>query len=113
MEQKLDIQQLIKETVAHAKNAWGSEDSKIASMVLEKMRGHIEHTIDDKIQPILVKLDKYIDDDNKWKNEAKPVLEMGRNVQGFGKVSLYILGFIASVMGAIYGIMEFVKHKTQ
>ena len=43
---------------------------------------------------------------NKYIEETKPVIEMGKNVQGFGKVSLYILGFFASVSGAVLLIIN-------
>jgi len=48
----------------------------------------------------------YVIADEAWKKEAQPVIDMGENVQGFGKVSLYILGFVASVVGAIIGIIK-------
>lgn len=99
----------MKETVAHAKNAWGSEDSKIAGIVLEKMGGHIEKAVDSRIQPLSDKLDNYIESDNEWKETAQPVIEMGKSVQGFGKVSLYILGFIASLSAGIYAITTLFK----
>lgn len=106
-----DIQQIIKETVAHAKNSFFSEDSKLADHILQKMGGHIESTIDKKLKPLEDKLDNYIVSDNKWKEEAQPVIEMGKNVQGFGKVSLYILGFVTSVSAGFYAFMElFRKH---
>lgn len=104
-----EIQQVIKDTVSHAKNAFFSEDSRMAGHILEKMKGHIEDTIDDKLKPLSTKLDAYIKADNQWKVEAKPVIEMGRNVQGFGKVSLYILGFLASVSAGFYTLMAFLK----
>jgi len=44
---------------------------------------------------------EYIKRDDEWKLTAMPVIEMGKNVQGFGKVSLYIVGFVAAVAGAL------------
>lgn len=46
-------------------------------------------------------VNQYIIDDNEWKKKAQPVITMGENVAGFGKVSLYIVGFVASVGGAM------------
>lgn len=59
-----------------------------------------------------VKLDTiWKEADKEWKEKAKPVLQMGENVQGFGKVSLYVVGFIASVTGAVVMIINIIKHK--
>ena len=46
-----------------------------------------------------------------WQDKAQPVVTMGENVQGFGKVSLYVLGFIASVTGAVIMIINIFKNK--
>jgi hypothetical protein len=102
-------QQLIKETVAHAKNAFFSENSQLASSILDKMEGRIIATIQRELKPLDSKLDSYIKEDNEWKVMAMPVIEMGKSVQGFGKVSLYMLGFIASVSAGFYALMEFFK----
>lgn len=110
----------IKETVSHAKNNLHSEESLVASSILDKMGIHIKTTIDDKLKPLSDKLDNYIKDDTRskeelaatllaWKEEITPVIEMGKNVQGFGKVSLYILGFVASVSAGFYALVEFFK----
>ena len=64
-----------------------------------------------EIDKIHKKLDGYILEDNTWKKRAEPVIKMGENVQGFGKVSLYIVGFIASVAGAILVIINIFKNK--
>jgi hypothetical protein len=130
---KDDIQQIIdslepflntkmKETVAHAKVSFFKDDSNLAGHILDKMQGHIEKTIESKMKPLEEKLDDYIEKDTEdkkllaqtlatWKEDITPVIEMGKNVQGFGKVSLYVLGFIASVTAGFYAIMELFKHK--
>lgn len=106
------IQQLIKETVAHAKNAWGIEDSKIAGMLLEKMGGHIEKVIDAKIKPLSDKLDHYIEDDNEWKKHAMPVLDAGTKALNFGTVGMGILkffGVLGGAIGVIYAFFRWIK----
>jgi hypothetical protein len=107
------LEDKLKETVSHAKNSLLSEDSNLANHILAKMKGHIEVAIDNKLIPIYQYIaedkDRNIKKDEEqiaFKKEIMPVIEMGKNVQGFGKVSLYILGFIASVAGAIYGILH-------
>lgn len=47
----------------------------------------------------------YVEADMKWKEEAQPSIELGRNVTGFGRVLAYILGTLA----AIYGIIKIFK----
>ena len=51
-------------------------------------------------------VNQYIKEDNEWKTKAEPVIQMGENVAGFGKVSLYIVGFVASVAGAILVLLK-------
>lgn len=106
---KQEQQQLIKDTVAHAKNAWGVEDSKIASLILEKMRGHIEVAVDTKIKPLSEKLDHYIQDDNEWKQRAMPVLDAGTKALNFGTVGMGILKFFGVLGGAVAVIYAFFK----
>lgn len=67
--------------------------------------------VNGKIDRMNDKIDAYIKSDMEWKEKAQPVLDMGNNVQGFGKVSLYIIGFIASVAGAIAVIINLLKDK--
>lgn len=117
---KQEQQQLIKETVAHAKNAWGVEDSKIAGMILEKMKGHIETAVDTKIKPLSDKLDHYIVDDTtwketfvkdikKWQDQAMPVLEAGTKALNFGSVGMGILKFFGVLGGAVAVVYAFFK----
>jgi hypothetical protein len=71
----------------------------------------VQQTVNGKIDKINDKLDAYIKVDTEWKERAEPVIEMGTNVRGFGRVSLYIVGFIASVTGAIYTIIRLIQKK--
>jgi len=78
---------------------------------LEQIKALIRETVNGKIDNLHNKLDSYIESDNDWKTKAEPVLQMGKNVQGFGKVSLYIVGFVASVAGAILVVINLLKEK--
>lgn len=60
-----------------------------------------------KVDNHAVNFAKYVEADIKWKEAAQPVIQMGQNVQGFGKVSLYILGFFAAVAGAVVVLLNF------
>lgn len=54
----------------------------------------------------------YVKEDVAWKEAADKKLEVVGSVQGFGKVSLYILGFLAA-LGAgvtlIYKLIQWVR----
>lgn len=78
---------------------------------LEQIKAVIRETVNGKIDKIDAKLDTYIKEDTEWKQKAEPVIKMGENVQGFGKVSLYIIGFIASAIGVIIGIIKLMEKK--
>lgn len=71
----------------------------------------IQENVNGKIDIISRKLDTYIKEDNEWKVRAEPVILMGENVRGFGKVSLYVVGFVASVSGAVILIINLFKNK--
>ena len=91
------------------------ETSDLVDMIMHKLEIKIEESINKNVNGKIIKLtdkvDNYIISDNEWKERAEPVITMGTNVQGFGKVSLYILGFFASVAGAIFAIMHFISDK--
>lgn len=71
----------------------------------------IQTHVNGKIDKLTVKVDAYIADDLQWKQQAEPVIKMGENVQGFGKVSLYIVGFVAAVAGAFISITNLFKEQ--
>lgn len=52
------------------------------------------HLIDDKIG-------NYIKEDMKWKEEAQPVIDMGKNIAGFSKVTKIIIG-VGGAIGSLY-----------
>lgn len=107
------IQETIRDTVGHAKNAWGSEDSKIAATILDKMKGHIETTIDNKLVPLNKKLDDYIVSDTEWKKEVTPQIQAVKTVQNFSTASGVIakaILLIGGVIGMIYGAILWLKN---
>jgi hypothetical protein len=57
-------------------------------------------------------LANHFKDDADWKKTAEPVLQMGRNVQGFSEVIKWIVYFILSmggIVGVIYAGIEWLK----
>lgn len=65
--------------------------------IMEEIRDHKEA---DKV---------WREEDRLWKKSAVPVIEMGRNLQGFGKVVLYVVVFVSAVGGAIFTVIELGK----
>lgn len=57
------------------------------------------------------KLDKYIEDDNEWKANAKPIIQMGQDARTATKVVLYIAGMITAFAGATAVILNLFKNK--
>ena len=55
----------------------------------------VKHMEDDRI--VAEKLVLHLASEEEWKKQAQPIIELGRNISGFGKVVAYILG----VMGGI------------
>lgn len=57
------------------------------------------------------KLDKYIEDDNDWKETAQPIITMGHDARTSIKVFLYIAGLITAFAGATAIILNLFKNK--
>lgn len=70
----------------------------------------IEKHVNGKIRLMDAKLDEYIKDDLAWKEQAKPTIELGNNIRGFGKVVVYILGIAGAIFGVFKGIVEFIRY---
>lgn len=84
------------------------------------LKAGIETHVNGKIRHLSEKVDTYIKEDvawkemtkredSEWKERAEPVIQLGHNLQGFGKVSLYVLGFISLLAGAVLAIIKFFK----
>jgi CHAD domain-containing protein len=108
--------QYFDELILKAVQSGKKETSQLVDIVIHRIEPAIEKAIEKyvngKISTLSHKLDNYIESDNEWKKTAQPVIEMGKNVTGFGKVSLYLLGFVASVSAGFYAIMSFINNKS-
>ena len=88
---------------------------KIQNTVVQTVNGKIDriHKILESQNEIMdsfhTKVEKHIESDVLWKEKAKPVIDMGENMQGFGKVTLYFVGFVSAFLGAILLVKEFFK----
>lgn len=65
----------------------------------DQLKAGIETHVNGKIRLLSQKMDEYIKDDAAWKETAKPTIELGNNIRGFGKVFVYLLGIGATLFG--------------
>lgn len=81
----------------------------------------IEKNVNGKIRALDFKIDTYIREDNEykermkeeteeWRTSADDKLQLIGNIQGFGKVVLYVMAFIIAVGGAVAVIIKYL-HK--
>jgi len=57
-----------------------------------------------------LELDKlWKEEDKLWKEKAEPVLQIVKNMRAFGKVTLYIVGFLSAIGGAFLIIQSIWK----
>jgi len=105
------IQQLIKDTALHVSNSNNKEHSNLIADLRKRdeEKSSVINEIRDDLKELIAEFKDHRKEDLEWKTTAMPVIEMGKNVQGFGKVSLYILGFIASLSAGFYALMAFLK----
>ncbi len=80
----------------------------------ETVRHTIETVVNGKVDRINYKLDNYIKEDNIWKDNVTPSIEIMKKMQGFGSVGGWVLKtviLIGSAVTAIYAFFKFVIHK--
>lgn len=108
---KPEIEAIIKETAYLVNQATKQENSglmgDVKSMIKEN-NANLALLLKD-FQDHKAIVYAHFESDKEWKASATPVIDMGKNVQGFGKVSLYVIGFVASVTGAIIGLLHLTK----
>jgi hypothetical protein len=110
------LQQIIKETVAHAKDSLLNENSNLVTMLAHKMEGQIETSINKhvngKIKSLDLKIDAYIADDEEWKKEITPYIKLVQDAEMVGVVSvgfLKFIGLLGVALGMIYAFFRWIK----
>ena len=107
--------QKFEDLILKAVQSGKKETSDLVDMVIHKIEPAIENSVNKyvngKLDKMNLKIDDYIVSDLQWKERAEPTLQMGQNVAGFGRVLLYIVGFVASVAGAIIAVIKLVNGK--
>lgn len=82
----------------------------------------IEKNVNGKIRALDAKVDNYIKQDldhketervetNEWRKGADEKLQFVVDLQGFGKVTKYVMGFIISIGGAVAIILGWLHNK--
>lgn len=86
--------------------------------VLNIVRSTIKDTVNGKIDRLTHTVEKqgdtfnaYIEKDEEWKKTAQPVIDLGTDLTGFGKVTVYALGVCATLLGIGYTIYRIVLGK--
>lgn len=73
------------------------------------------YEVKELIRNVGSRLDIYIKEDTQWKEDAAPVIKMGKNLNGFSAVVKWLF-IVAAAIGSIWGGVEYianfiVKHK--
>ena len=63
-----------------------------------------------KLDEHLIKFEGYVATDNKWKEEIKPSIEVMKNIESFGKGTLWLLKAIIVIGGAFGVVYAFIKY---
>jgi hypothetical protein len=112
-ELKKELRQIFEEYMETSRQSGKQETSNLVSDIIERQKPVIEETIErvvnGRIRELHHKIDDYIKRDEQWKEEITPQIKLVKDVQGFGKVSLYALGFFSAIGGAIMLIINLFK----
>ena len=103
------------EIIFKAVQSGKQETSGLVEMVIHKIESAIEKAVEKhvngKIRALDYKIDEYIKHDLEWKEEITPQIQLVKDTQGFGKVSLYFLGFVSAIGGVILLVYNLLKLK--
>jgi hypothetical protein len=110
-ELKQFIDQSIKEAHLIGLQSGKKETSGLVDLIIHKLETKIEESINKNVNGKIVRLtekvDNYIvmdnnwrEEDAKWKLDAQPIIDMGKNLQGTSKVLLYCAGVVLALGGA-------------
>lgn len=66
----------------------------------------IKLVVNGKIDRLTDMLNDHIKSDAEWKSDAEPIVTAGRNLSGYGRITVAIIAFIATLAAAITGIMK-------
>lgn len=108
------------EIILKAVQSGKKETSGLVNDILRKQDKYIGEAIEKHVNGKIRALTQELKDhraedtvwkqeDRQWKENAFPIIEMGKNMQGFGKVTLYLVGFAASIGGLFLMLKEFIK----
>ena len=70
----------------------------------------IQKKVNGKIDGLRNDFNLYVEQDTQWKEDAKPVIDMGKNINGFAKISKVILSLMVAI-GSAWGLIEWISGK--
>lgn len=108
------------EIILKAVQSGKKETSGLVDDILKKQDKYIGEAIEKHVNGKIRKLTEEFQnhreedilwkkEDRQWKETAFPIIEMGKNMQGFGKVTLYLVGFAASIGGLFLMLENYLK----
>jgi len=77
----------------------------------ENLTQHISAVGSDVVD-LKIAFKKHFEEDKEWKEDAVPVLKMGKDLQGFGSIAktiAYIVLTIAALIGSMYAGLSWIK----
>lgn len=99
------------ELLLKANQAGKQETSGLVAMIMHKIEKELDPAIkkhvNGQFNDFKREFRDYVESDIKWKDDARPVIEMGKNLQGASKVMLYLTGVIITIGGAFKIITSF------
>lgn len=81
-----------------------SDVDKLITMLNEQNKKLDEH---------LIKFENYVKIDTEWKDEVKPSIEIMKNIENFGKGTMWLLKAVIALGGAfgvLYAIIKYLKN---
>jgi hypothetical protein len=100
------IQEVIRATVNGKIDAQRQEMQTFLTSFYEASRNQVG-----AMRSLEQKFDDYIEDDNAWKETAEPIIEMGKDARGAGRIFMLAVGTIIAVGGAWQIIVSLFKNK--
>lgn len=84
--------------------------ARLEETIVKHIHGSVamatEKYVNGKIRDLHGEFHNYIKEDNEWKKAAQPTIDLGNNIRGFGKVTVYLLGIGATLFAIIKGLKK-------
>lgn len=78
--------------------------------ITETIKQTIQEKVNGKIDRMNMKLDTYIKEDNDWKENVMPSIEIMKQMQGFSSTAIWIMKTIAVISTAVAAVWTFINY---